>query len=258
MGPPNDAAQFNYKVFSNGSEKLLVPKINQHKSAAERAHSNGGLTEANSVIDDNHSLSNMGSGSFQNVELMKQKIAISYDLAINDAGASSDHDDDEEEIEVSYPEDYVVGYGVDNKDEGTADSWIKRHPELVRLTGRHPFNCEPPLSRLMEHAFLTPTSLHYVRNHGYVPKIMASFDEWSVQISGLVKRPQTLTMAQIVNEFKPRELPVTLVCAGNRRKEQNMVQQTIGFNWGAAGTGTSMWREMWCAWQEFRSPLCVL
>lgn len=222
----------------------LYQKLIQHQSAAPRAHSNGGLTEANSVIDDNHRLSNMGSGSLiitQNAELMKQKIAISYDSAINDARASSD-DDDEEEIEVSYPEDYVVGYGVDNKDEGTSDSWIKRHPELVRLTGRHPFNCEPPLSRLMEHAFLTPTSLHYVRNHGYVPKIMASFDEWRVEISGLVKRPQTLTMAQIVNEFQPREIPVTLVCAGNRRKEQNMVQQTIGFNWGAAGTGTSMWR----------------
>ena len=31
---------------------------------------------------------------------------------------------------------------------------------------------------------------------------------------------------------------VLLVCAGNRRKEQNMVKQTIGFNWGAAGLGT--------------------
>ena len=35
--------------------------------------------------------------------------------------------------------------------------------------------------------------------------------------------------------------PVTLVCAGNRRKEQNQVMQTIGFNWGAAGCGTSLW-----------------
>jgi NAD(P)H-flavin reductase/DMSO/TMAO reductase YedYZ molybdopterin-dependent catalytic subunit len=39
-----------------------------------------------------------------------------------------------------------------------------------------------------------------------------------------------------------RELPVTLVCAGNRRKEENLVAQTIGFNWGAAGVGTSVWK----------------
>lgn len=30
-------------------------------------------------------------------------------------------------------------------------------------------------------------------------------------------------------------LPVTLVCAGNRRKEQNVVRKSLGFSWGAAG-----------------------
>ena len=33
---------------------------------------------------------------------------------------------------------------------------------------------------------------------------------------------------------------VLLVCAGNRRKEENLVKQTIGFNWGAAGVSTSV------------------
>eukprot|EP00250_Pteridium_aquilinum_P021635 c25184_g2_i1 orf=2-1099(-) len=154
--------------------------------------------------------------------------------------ASEDSEDDDDYADIVYPEDYVSGYSVDPRDEGTTDNWVKRHPELVRLTGRHPFNCEAPLPRLMAHGFLTPTSLHYVRNHGYVPK--ANFDEWTVEISGLVKRPQVFTMYQIMHEFKPRQFPATLVCAGNRRKEQNMVQQTIGFNWGAAGVSTSMWR----------------
>lgn len=36
---------------------------------------------------------------------------------------------------------------------------------------RHPLNCEPPLSMLMEKGFITPVSLHYVRNHGAVPKL---------------------------------------------------------------------------------------
>ncbi|KAH9321358.1 hypothetical protein KI387_015997, partial [Taxus chinensis] len=129
---------------------------------------------------------------------------------------------------------------ADPRDAGTADEWIKRNSSLVRLTGRHPFNCEPPLCRLMQHGFITPVSLHYVRNHGSVPR--ASWDEWRVQVCGLVKRPMQLGMAQIVEEFKPREIPVTLVCAGNRRKEQNMVKQTVGFNWGAAGVSTSVWR----------------
>ncbi|KAJ0085097.1 hypothetical protein Patl1_08432 [Pistacia atlantica] len=122
---------------------------------------------------------------------------------------------------------------LDSRDEGTADNWIERNSSMVRLTGKHPFNSEPPLTRLMHHGFITPIPLHYVRNHGTVPK--ATWDDWTVEITGLVKRPSRFTMEQLVNEFSSSEFPVTLVCAGNRRKEQNMVKQTIGFNWGAAG-----------------------
>ncbi|KAJ6335617.1 hypothetical protein OIU77_025552 [Salix suchowensis] len=129
---------------------------------------------------------------------------------------------------------------VDPRDEGTADNWIERNPSMVRLTGKHPFNSEPPLARLMHHGFITPVPLHYVRNHGPVPRAM--WQDWTVEVCGLVKRPAHFTMEQLVAEFPARELPVTLVCAGNRRKEQNMVKQTIGFNWGAAGLSTSVWR----------------
>ena len=36
-------------------------------------------------------------------------------------------------------------------------------------------------------------------------------------------------------------LPVTLVCAGNRRKEENMLKKSIGFNWGPCAVSTSYW-----------------
>ncbi|CAH1766136.1 10827_t:CDS:2 [Entrophospora sp. SA101] len=39
-----------------------------------------------------------------------------------------------------------------------------------------------------------------------------------------------------------REFFVTLVCASNRRKEQNIAKQSIGFNWGAAAVSTAVWR----------------
>ncbi|XBI75414.1 hypothetical protein VPH35_068784 [Triticum aestivum] len=128
----------------------------------------------------------------------------------------------------------------DARDEGTADAWTERNPSLIRLTGKHPFNCEPPLARLMHHGFITPAPLHYVRNHGPVPR--GDWSEWTVEVSGLVSRPARFTMDELVREFPAAELPVTLVCAGNRRKEQNMVRQTAGFNWGAAGASTSVWR----------------
>ncbi|KAK9162181.1 hypothetical protein Syun_003083 [Stephania yunnanensis] len=128
----------------------------------------------------------------------------------------------------------------DPRDESTADLWISRNPSMIRLTGKHPFNSEPPLTRLMHSGFITPVPLHYVRNHGPVPNAM--WADWAVEVTGMVRHPVRLTMDQLVTEFGSTEFAATLVCAGNRRKEQNMVQQTIGFNWGAAGTSTSVWR----------------
>lgn len=48
---------------------------------------------------------------------------------------------------------------VDSRDTATPDNWVPRHPRLVRLTGRHPFNCEPPLPDLVQRGFITPTAL---------------------------------------------------------------------------------------------------
>ena len=126
---------------------------------------------------------------------------------------------------------------IDPKDKGTPDEWVPRHRAQVRLTGRHPFNVEPPLPDLMAQGFITPASLHYVRNHGAVPK-----REWATHtlaVDGLVASPTTFSMDDLL-ALPAREIPVTLVCAGNRRKEENLVKQTIGFNWGAAGVSTSV------------------
>ncbi|XP_020594459.1 nitrate reductase [NADH]-like, partial [Phalaenopsis equestris] len=126
------------------------------------------------------------------------------------------------------------------RDSNTADNWIHRHPSLIRLTGKHPFNSEPPLPLLISHGFLTPVPIHYVRNHGPVPT--ATWSSWTIHISGLLKHPALLTMDSLLHDFPSFEIPVTLVCAGNRRKEQNMVRRTIGFNWGPAAVSTSVWR----------------
>jgi nitrate reductase (NAD(P)H) len=47
-------------------------------------------------------------------------------------------------------------------------------------------------------------------------------------------------MDEIIS-FPSITIPVTLVCAGNRRKEENMVKKSIGFNWGPCGVSTSYW-----------------
>jgi len=128
----------------------------------------------------------------------------------------------------------------DYRDIGTPDEWLPRDGRLVRLTGRHPFNVEPPMSELRKTRFITPSSLHYVRNHGACPRL--TWEEHTVIVGGQVAKPMELSMNELVELAPHRELPVTLVCAGNRRKEQNMIRQTIGFNWGPCGVSTNVYK----------------
>lgn len=127
---------------------------------------------------------------------------------------------------------------IDDRDKGSPDDWIPRHPDLVRLTGKHPFNCEPPIGQMLDQGFITPISLHYVRNHGKCPRI--NWDDHRLHIKGLVDKPITFTMDELV-KLPTITVPITLVCAGNRRKEENMIKQTIGFSWGCAAHSCNMW-----------------
>ncbi|KAL2147832.1 hypothetical protein VTI28DRAFT_5604 [Corynascus sepedonium] len=128
------------------------------------------------------------------------------------------------------------------EDLKTPDHHVERDPRLIRLTGVHPFNVEAPLADLFDEGFLTTKDLHYVRNHGAVPFVDdSSVLDWEFTIEGMVAHPTTLTLRELIQTYDQVTYPVTLVCAGNRRKEQNVVRKTKGFSWGAAGLSTALW-----------------
>lgn len=60
-------------------------------------------------------------------------------------------------------------------------------------------------------------------------------------MEGMVEKPFTMTLKQMIEEFEQVTMPITLVCAGNRRKEQNQVRKSKGFSWGAAGVSNALW-----------------
>lgn len=128
----------------------------------------------------------------------------------------------------------------DIRDVGTPDEWIPRDGRLVRLTGRHPLNCETPVAELSKEGFFTPPNLHIIRNHGAVPQL--SWETHVLKIDGLVPNPIELSMDELAKKFPITEFPVTISCCGNRRKEINMIKQTIGFNWGIGGVGTCIYK----------------
>ncbi|KAF2456033.1 putative nitrate reductase [Lineolata rhizophorae] len=123
----------------------------------------------------------------------------------------------------------------------TPDSHVPRDPRLIRLTGVHPFNVEAPLSELYNEGFLTSPELFYVRNHGAVPEVKdEEIPDWEFSVEGLVEKPFKMTLKELIADFEQQTYPITLVCAGNRRKEQNVVRKTKGFSWGAAGLSTAL------------------
>lgn len=172
-------------------------------------------------------------------------------------------------------------------DQATPDSHVRRDARLIRLTGAHPFNCEPPLTALFEQGMYTCPLRHVgkvvnqrgVKASSRVPscfmcgitglyRISQMRECWSGRLVlrgmsalpvlpvlparhdctvqygltpiRLVETPLIFTFAQIQQNFEQVTAPITLVCAGNRRKEQNIVRKTKGFSWGAAALSTSL------------------
>lgn len=56
----------------------------------------------------------------------------------------------------------------------------------------------------------------------------------------MVANPITITLKELLSSYENVTYPVTLVCAGNRRKEQNIVRKSKGFSWGPAGVSTAL------------------
>jgi DMSO/TMAO reductase YedYZ molybdopterin-dependent catalytic subunit len=152
-----------------------------------------------------------------------------YDESINEQFA--DDLEHYKPLAAHYPE-------VDLRDLKVADKWVQRHPHLIRLTGVHPFNVEPPLPELLDYGFYSPVNLHIVRNHGAVPRI--KWAEHRLTVKGNVGKSITLTMDQI-EKMPAISFPCLVTCAGNRRKEQNQIKRSIGFNWGPAAMATTVW-----------------
>ena len=59
-------------------------------------------------------------------------------------------------------------------------------------------------------------------------------------LNRLVEQPLIISLRKLISDYRQITCPITLVCAGNRRKEQNEVRKSKGFSWGAAGVSTAL------------------
>jgi DMSO/TMAO reductase YedYZ molybdopterin-dependent catalytic subunit len=96
-------------------------------------------------------------------------------------------------------------------------------------------NRETPLPELAGEVSM-PTAHFYVRNHFAIPPLDLS--RWRLRVDGLVRRPLTLTLADL--RAMPSETrTVTLECAGNGRSF--MQPPVAGEQWGYGAVSTAEW-----------------
>lgn len=126
---------------------------------------------------------------------------------------------------------------IDAKDAMTPDNWIPRSGNLVRRTGQHPLNAEPRLEALFEAGLITPNDLHYVRNHGSVPRLY-----WDTHKIDVCDGALNLSMDDLKEMFEPVNIPVALACDGNRRGELNQIKTSKGFSWGSGAVSCAYWK----------------
>ncbi|KAL4934387.1 putative nitrate reductase [Aspergillus undulatus] len=127
---------------------------------------------------------------------------------------------------------------IDEADQFSPDSWIPRSDNLIRLTGKHPMNAEPDLSAVFDAGFITPSCIHYVRNHGAVPHLL--WENHKLEITA--GKQLTLQMDELRDKFDSINIPIFLACDGNRRKELNMIRKTRAFNYTAAAASCAYWK----------------
>ena len=83
---------------------------------------------------------------------------------------------------------------------------------------------------------VTPIGMHYLLIHFDIPDARES--EWSVSVSGLVREPLVLSMADL--RTRPRvTMPVTMECAGNGRAR--LAPRPISQPWLEGAIGTAEW-----------------
>ncbi|EKG14250.1 hypothetical protein MPH_08578, partial [Macrophomina phaseolina MS6] len=126
---------------------------------------------------------------------------------------------------------------INEQDQCSPDNWLPRSSDLIRLTGKHPLNAEAPLSHLFDAGLITPNELHYVRNHGAVPRLL-----WELHKLDIQGGHMTLSMDDLKDKFATINIPIALACDGNRRKELHMIKKSKGFSWGAGAVGCAYWK----------------
>jgi DMSO/TMAO reductase YedYZ molybdopterin-dependent catalytic subunit len=107
---------------------------------------------------------------------------------------------------------------------------------LLLLTDR-PVQLETP--RHYFRTAFTPNEAFYVRWHlEGIPNAVA-LKEWKLRIEGNVNKPLTLSLADLIQKFKPVSIAAVSQCSGNSRSR--LQPRVPGGQWGNGAMGNALW-----------------
>ena len=123
-------------------------------------------------------------------------------------------------------------------DEPLASDTVPIRKQLIVKT-EVPFNAEGPLDKLAER-WITPLESFYVRSNGPVPSFEVK--DFTLTIDGLVEKPLTLKVGELLERFPSVKTTATLTCAGNRRIEFAATKKSSGLQWVSGAMGNAEWQ----------------
>jgi sulfite oxidase len=87
---------------------------------------------------------------------------------------------------------------------------------------------------------VTPVDGFFTRSHAPVPEIDPT--TWRLEVDGLVERPASFSLEELITTFPQRQVMATLVCAGLRRNEFLAMGPLPGeLPWGPEPVSTGRW-----------------
>lgn len=89
----------------------------------------------------------------------------------------------------------------------------------------------------MHAGLVTPNQLHYVRNHGGVPRLY-----WEEHVLDVCSGKMRVGMDELLRRWESVNVQVALACDGNRRGELNRLRKSKGFDWGPGAVGCAFWK----------------
>lgn len=102
-----------------------------------------------------------------------------------------------------------------------------------------PLNAETPLS-VMAERWITPLESFYVRCNGSIPALNAR--DFTLTVDGLVEKPLTLKVGELLERFPMTKTTATLTCAGNRRTEfASTSKKASGLQWVSGAMSNAEW-----------------